>query len=109
MSTTIDLTPPRVDLRFISGQSVQFDLTVVDSDGDPVTITGTVTAKAKTSHTATEAVAFTATASGNVVTLSIADTSAIEGAYVWDCYWVDGAAYLAYGSILASPPSISHD
>lgn len=42
MSTLIDLTPARVDITVTQGDSLTFILAVKDSDGLPVTLTGTV-------------------------------------------------------------------
>jgi hypothetical protein len=70
MSTLIDLTPARVDITVTQGDSLTFILAVKDSDGQPVTLTGTVLAQARRTFKDDTAVTFAVTTSGSEATLS---------------------------------------
>jgi hypothetical protein len=106
MATLIDLTPTRVDVTVTQGDTLAFQLAVVDSAGDPVTLTGTVLAQARRTFKDDVAVAFTVTTAGNVatLTLSAAQTKEMLGTWVWDCdYVTSGTTTIAAGDIRVLP------
>jgi hypothetical protein len=106
MTTLIDLTPARVDVTVTQGDSLTFQLAVKDSDGQPVTLTGTVLAQARRTFKDDTAVAFTVTTAGNVATLSLtaAQTRGMLGTWVWDCdYETSGVTTIAAGELRVTP------
>jgi hypothetical protein len=106
MSTLIDLTPARVDVTVTQGDSLTFILAVKDSDGQPVTLTGTVLAQARRTFKDDTAVTFTVSTSGNEATLSLtaAQTRTMLGTWVWDCdYVTSSTTTIAAGELRVTP------
>lgn len=106
MSTLIDLTPARVDVTVTEGDTLTFQLAVKDSDGQPVTLTGTVQAQARRTFKDVTSVPFTVTKSGNVATLTLtaAQTRTMLGTWVWDCdYITSSTTTIAAGEIRVLP------
>jgi hypothetical protein len=106
MATLIDLTPARVDITVTQGDTLTFQLVVEDSDGQPVTLSGTVSAQARRTFKDEVAVPFTVTTSGNVATLTLtaAQTVGMLGTWVWDCdYVTSGTVTIAAGEVRVLP------
>jgi hypothetical protein len=106
MTTFIDLTPARVDVTVTQGDTLTFQLAVKDSDGVPVTLTGTVQAQARRTFKDATAVSFAVTKAGNVatLTLSAAQTVGMTGTWVWDCdYITSSTTTIAAGEIRVTP------
>jgi meiotically up-regulated gene 157 (Mug157) protein len=106
MTTLIDLTPARVDITVTQGDSLTFQLVVKDSDGQPVTLSGTVRAQARRTFKDPEAVAFTVTTASNVATLTLTagQTVGMLGTWVWDCdYETSGVTTIAAGELKVTP------
>jgi hypothetical protein len=112
MATLVDLTPPRVDVRIVAGDTLTFSLTVRDSDGGPFILTGTLAAQARRTFRDETAVDFTVTANANVATLTLdaAETADMVGGWVWDVDYTDtdGVRTLAAG-LLTVAPEVTRD
>jgi hypothetical protein len=106
MTTLIDLTPARVDITVTQGDSLTFILSVKDSDGQPVTLTGTVRAQARRTYKDAEQVTFAVSTATNQATLSLTatQTKAMLGTWVWDCdYETSGVTTIAAGELRVKP------
>ena len=106
MSTLIDLTPARVDITVTQGDSLTFILAVKDSDGLPVTLTGTVRAQARRTFKDADAVQFAVATSGNEATLTLTAAQTVDmlGGWVWDCdYETSGVTTIAAGELRVTP------
>jgi hypothetical protein len=107
MSTLIDLTPPRLDIRVTAGDTLTFSLTVRDTDGDPFPLIGTLAAQARRTFRDPDPVDFTVTAEANVATLTLdaEQTAVMGGDWVWDVDYTDseGTRTLAAGSVNVTP------
>jgi hypothetical protein len=107
MTTTVDLTPQPVDIRFTRSDSLTFSLTVTDVEGDPFFIVGVLSAQARKTFADENAVDFTITSQGNVVTLSLSaeDTADMQGRWLWDAQFEDDGEVrtFARGTLTVTP------
>jgi hypothetical protein len=107
MATLIDLTPAAVDIRVTAGDTLTFSLTVRDSQGGPIILTGIVSAFARRTYRDPEAVEFTVTNDANVATFTLdaEQTAVMTGSWVWDADYThdEGVNTLAAGRISVLP------
>lgn len=94
--TGVSFVPQTLRLDLYAGDGAALRLTVKDSAGNPVTVTGTVTAQIRASRDDTTAAqTFTVNVATNIVTLSLtaAQTRQLAGvAGSWDCQWAPAGA-----------------
>lgn len=96
MAKKISRVPETLDLALYAGDGVSIRLSLTNSTGDPISVTGTMKAQIRATHSATEASAeFDATPEENAIVISLTgdQTQALvtgedkfEG--VWDLQWV---------------------
>lgn len=109
MSTLIDLTPFRLDVRVTAGDTLTFSLTVRDTDGDPFPLTGTVAAQARRTFADPDRVDFAVDVESNVATLTLdaGQTGEMGGVWVWDVQYTDGDVRTLAGGRLTVGPEVT--
>jgi hypothetical protein len=94
-STLVKALPAAVDLGLYQGDDFSMTLTVTDTVGNPIDLSGgSVAAQIRASRTSTTvAGVFTTTINVNVVTLALsaAASTALPQLCVWDCALTQGA------------------
>jgi hypothetical protein len=94
VTTRICDLPAAVDLGLYQGDDFSMTLSVTDTTGNPINLTGTVTAQIRPTRTSTAvAGTFATSISINVVTLTLsaAQSTSLPQLCVWDCVLTQSA------------------